>query len=324
MLTASNGNTGLFDALLGDGRPALVLTGVSLLLTGLFALLLAATGHFLPHDASYLGMSSTELCARHECRIVHFMIHDRASFGGALIALGVFYLWLAEFPLRRGEAWAWWLFALSGAAGFGSFLAYLGYGYLDTWHGTATLLLLPVFLLGLIRTRRLIRGKPLDLLSLAVRVPWTSCFGLGRGLLLFVGLGLVGAGSTILFVGMTSVFVPQDLQYMGLQPADLQAVNPRLIPLIAHDRAGFGGAVCVSGVLVLGVVWFGGPSRAWFQALAVAGVMGFGPAIGVHPAIGYTDPLHLAPAVLGSIGYFLGLELCRRGVRSLPESAGAS
>ena len=33
-------------------------------------------------------------------------------------------MWLAEFPLRRGEVWAWWLFVVSGVAGFGVFLAY--------------------------------------------------------------------------------------------------------------------------------------------------------------------------------------------------------
>ena len=28
------------------------------------------------------------------------MIHDRASFGGVVLAVGLFYLWLVEFPLR--------------------------------------------------------------------------------------------------------------------------------------------------------------------------------------------------------------------------------
>lgn len=45
-------------------------------------------------------------------------------------------------------------------------------------------------------------------------------------------------------VGMSCVFVPQDLSYMGLGVEELHALNPRLAPLIAHDRAGFGGAVC--------------------------------------------------------------------------------
>jgi hypothetical protein len=47
------------------------------------------------------------------------------------------------------ESWSWWTLVCSGLAGFLSFLSYLGYGYLDTWHGAATLLLLPVFVAGL-------------------------------------------------------------------------------------------------------------------------------------------------------------------------------
>src|SRR5262245_60400438 len=143
-------------ALISDGRPLLKLTGLCLVLAGLFALFLSITGHFLPHDVQFLGMTAEELCTIRECRIVHFMLHDRVSFGGAIIAVGTLYLWLAEFPLRNHEAWAWWLFALSGVLGFGSFLAYLGYGYLDAWHGVATLGLLPCFVIGLWRAHSLI------------------------------------------------------------------------------------------------------------------------------------------------------------------------
>ena len=72
---------GLFDALIDDGRPLLSLTGLGLILSGCFALFLSATGHFLPHDVAFLGMTAKDLCAINECRIVHFMVHDRVSFG---------------------------------------------------------------------------------------------------------------------------------------------------------------------------------------------------------------------------------------------------
>ena len=61
-------------------------------------------------------------------------------------------------------------------------------------------------------------------------------------------------------VGMTSVFVPQDLAFMQVVPRDLAIVNPRLIPLIAHDRAGFGGGICSCGVLVC-LCWPGAHSH---------------------------------------------------------------
>jgi MFS family permease len=297
--------------LVGDGTPLVILTGMALVLAGTIALLLAASGQFLPHDSAFLGMSAGQLCSVDDCRIVRFMVHDRAAFGGTLIAIGVLYAWLARFPLRRGEAWAWWTLAVSGVLGFASFLDYLGYGYLDTWHGVATLGLLPCFVHGLARAySRLPRGAgPSTLLRPAARVPWASAFGLGRGCLLATALGLVAGGATILAVGTTCVFVPQDLAYLGLSATDLHAINPRLVPLIAHDRAGFGGGVCTCGVLIFFSVWCGDPCRSLWQALCLAGTAGFATAIGVHPLIGYTDPVHLAPAVGGVALYSAGLAL---------------
>src|SRR5688500_14767468 len=109
---------GLLRALVGDGRPLLSLVGLVLVLAGGVAVFLASTGHFLPHDEQFLGMTAEQLCALHGCRIVHFMYHDRGAFGGTLIAIGVLYLWLAAFPLRHREPWAWWAFLVSGGAGF--------------------------------------------------------------------------------------------------------------------------------------------------------------------------------------------------------------
>jgi hypothetical protein len=311
MCTARTDDRGFFATLLGDGRPPLLLLSLGLVLSGLFAVFLAVTGQFLPHDERFLGMTAEQLCSLQGCRIVHFMIHDRLAFGGALIAVGVAYVWLVEFPLRRGETWAWWLLLLSGTVGFASFLAYLGRGYLDVWHGVATLALLPCFGVGLARSRAvLVRPEGIGcLLRPGVRVDWLSAYGLGRACLLAAAVGLCGGGLVILAVGATSVFVPQDLTYLGLGPAEMDALNPRLVPLIAHDRAGFGGAVCCCGVVLFFAVWCGRPSRSLWQVLALSGAIGFGAAIGAHPAVGYNDLVHLAPATLGAVLYLTGLVL---------------
>jgi hypothetical protein len=150
---------GLIRELIGDGRPALSLTAVGLLFSGLFAIFLSIRREFLPHDVSYLGLSAAELCRLADCRVVRFMFHDRVAFGGTLISIAVLYFWLAAFPLLEGAAWAWWAFVASGTLGFASFLAYLGYGYLDVWHGTATLVLLPTFITGLLCSRRLATAR---------------------------------------------------------------------------------------------------------------------------------------------------------------------
>lgn len=314
MNALADDDRGLFEALIGDGRSLLSLTGMGLILSGLFALFLSATGHFLPHDVAFLGMTAEQLCAINECRIVHFMMHDRVSFGGSLVAIGTLYLWLAEFPLRQRQSWAWWLFTVSGAFGFGSFLLYLGYGYLDTWHGVATLALLPFFGLGLLKARFTLaqRSSIRSLLRPSEPVRWMSLYGVGRACLLATALGLSAGGLTIMSVGVTSVFVPQDLAYMRITVEQLQAINAHLVPLIAHDRAGFGGGVCCCGVTMFFCVWCGRPSRSLWQAVLLTGLAGFGTAIGVHPAIGYTDFVHLAPAYLGATLFTVGIALTFR------------
>lgn len=296
---------GLLSALVGDGRPLIAATGLALVVSGLFAIFLGVRREFLPHDEAFLGMTPRQLCAVNECRVVHFMIHDRVSFGGALAAVGLLYLWLAAVPLAAGERWAWWTLAVSGVQGFASFLAYLGYGYLDTWHGAATLALLPCFAAGMaLSYPRLGSTRP------TLQVSWKRPHS-GRLFLMFTACGMLGGGLTITVVGMTCVFVPEDVAYMGVGRPELDAINARLVPLIAHDRAGFGGAVCCCGILLGGVTLFAEMSRSLWQALAVAGLLGFGTAVGVHPAIGYTDWWHLSPAVGGAATYFLGLALTR-------------
>ena len=315
--------------MIGDGRSLIALTGLCLAMSGGFALFQSATGQFLPHDTEFLQMSAQDLCGIHECRIVHFMFHDRVSFGGSLIAIAVLYLWIAEFPLKGGEAWAWWILLASGLVGFGSFLTYLGYGYLDTWHGAATLFLLPCFIVGLWLSHRLIgdpstrTGDSSDLswrclLRPSVVLEWRSTAGIGRAALLMVGAGMVGAGFTIQCIGMTHVFVPTDLTFMGLTRDKLNSINPHLIPLIAHDRAGFGGAVATAGLLLLGCVWCGTFSRSLQQVLLLGGLVGWTTAIGIHPLIGYNDFFHLAPAVTGAVTFFCGLILTRSSMCGEP------
>lgn len=314
-------NEGLLAATIRDGRPLIVFTGLALIISGAFALFLSAKQQFLPHDVQFLGITAEQLCSFNNCSIVHFMFHDRVAFGGALMAIGILYVWLAQFPLREREAWAWWLLVLSGASGFGSFLAYLGYGYLDSWHGTATLFLLPIFILGLIKIRTTLSTPSPRSLKRAPPIDWRSSSGVGTGLLRLTALGMIAGGITILIVGMTSVFVPQDLEFMRLQPTDLQSISPRLIPLIAHDRAGFGGAITTMGILVLGVGWCARPSRSLWQALCAAGLIGFATAIGIHPVVGYNNLLHLAPAFAGALLFILALVLLYRSMMKLPVTS---
>jgi hypothetical protein len=307
----TQGDAGFLAAIVGDGVLPLLATAGSLILAGGFAMLLAASGQFLPHDTAYLGMSAADLCTIAHCRIVDFMIHDRAAFGGALFAVGVLYTYLVLFPLRQGQAWAWWLLAISGSAGFLSFLTYLGYGYLDTWHGVGTALLLPVFAVGLLRARRLVDhlASPLVLLNPRELRGLSARRRAGRACLLLGAAGTALGGLAILRVGITDIFVPEDLAFMGLSTEQLQTINARLVPLMAHDRAGFGGAVFTLGLTTLFCLWCASLTRALWEALLLSGGVELIAAIGVHWFVGYTDLWHLTPALAAAASLIVGLAL---------------
>jgi hypothetical protein len=293
----------LLDVILGDGRFLIELTGISLLLSGGFAILQSVSGQLLPQDSHAIGMDSLALMHAANRHLVGFMFHDRVAYGGSLLAIGAGYLWLAAFPMQRREPWAWWALLFSGTIGFLAFLTYLGQGYLDTWHGVATLFLLPVFLAGLWRSR------PAEF-SLASA--WSQCpqsagrFGRwGRILLAACAVGLMLAGGTIAIFGMTTVFVPSDLRFIGLSVPRLAQISPMLIPLISHDRAGFGGGLCSIGCLLLFMARCAQITRSFAEIVAVMGFAGFGFAIGVHFVVGYRDFFHLLPAFLGLVLFLL-------------------
>lgn len=300
---------GFLRELVGDGQPALALTAIALLFSGALAIFLAVRREFLPQDIAYLGMTAEALCGIADCRIVRFMFHDRVAFGGSLIAVATLYLWLASFPLRLGAAWAWWAFLTSGLLGFGSFLAYLGYGYLDSWHGVATVGLLPVYLVGLVASRPHATVRVTGWLRTEDARRGPAVARLGRWGLVATGSGITLAGMVILYLGTTEVFVKEDLGFMGLSRAALDQVNARLVPLIAHDRAGFGGGLATIGLLLVMCAWYAPPSRSFHQAVLFAGGSGFGCAIGTHFAEGYLNPVHLAPAFAGA-ALFAGSLAC--------------
>jgi hypothetical protein len=320
-MSSTHANEGFVAKIIGDGRPLLLTVAGALLFSGGFAIFLAATGDFLPHDVHYLRMTSDELCRVADCRIVDFMMHDRAAFGGALFGIGVLYTWLVIFPLTRGEGWAWWTLAITGTVGFSSFLAYLSYGYLDSWHGIGTLLLIPVFVGGMARTKTKLRGRSSRLeLSWRTISDQLQAASPGRTILLIGAVGTAAGGASILWIGITEIFVAEDLSFMQLEPQQLRAISDRLVPLIAHDRAGFGGAVLTLGLTTLGCLWFNDVTRDLWEAIAIAGAVSLTAALGVHGVVGYTDLWHLIPPLVAAVSLVLGLGLAARRTAGTPTS----
>jgi len=169
------------------------------------------------------------------------------------------------------------------------------------------LFLLPVFVAGVWRSR------PAHLERPWARARWQSGGNRfekwGRVVLSLTALGLMLAGATIAIFGMTTVFVPSDLRFIGLDPSMLRRISPMLIPVISHDRAGFGGGLCSIGIFLLFTALNAELNRSLVEIVALMGCAGFGCAIGVHFVVGYVEMLHLLPAFVGCALFLLAAVL---------------
>jgi dihydroorotate dehydrogenase len=283
------------------------LMGAGMMIGGLLALAIAATKVVLPYDEAYLGMSLPQLTAINP-RLLAFMAHDRVTLAGAMVAIGLLYVALSLFGIRRGLHWARQTVLVSAFTGFASFFLFLGFGYLDTFHAFVTAALLQLLLLGVHArlgvytptTRPDLRGDRAWQLSL-----W------GQLLLVFHGFALLAAGAVISLIGVTQVFVHEDLVFMGTTAATLAAANPRLLPLVAHDRATLGGMLLAGGwVFLLPALWGYRRGSSWlWWTLLIAGSIAYAAGIVVHPAVGYLNFKHLLPAFGGFGLLFVGLML---------------
>ena len=291
------------------------LMGGGMLVGGLLALIIAATKVVLPYDEAFLGMSLPDLKAINP-NLLAFMAHDRISLAGAMLAIGVLYLGLSVFGMRRGLHWARQSVLISAFTGFATFFLFLGFGYLDTFHAFVTASLLQLLLLGVHAklgvyvpdARPDLRGDRAWRMSL-----W------GQLLLVIHGFGLLAAGAVISLIGITQVFVHADLEFLGTSAATLASANPRLVPLVAHDRATLGGMLLASGwVALLPALWGYRRGSAWlWWTLLLGGSVAYIAAIAVHFAVGYLNFHHLLPAIGGLALLLIGLLLsypflCRR------------
>ena len=278
------------------------LMGTGMLIGGLLAFAIAATRVVLPYDESFLGMARDALPSINT-RLLDFMAHDRISLAGVMIAVGVLYVVLSLFGVRQGLHWARQTIFFSAFTGFLTFFLFLGFGYLDPFHAFVTVALLQLLLFGV--------HARLGTYTPAVRPETRGNFawrlGLwGQLLLVIHGFALLGAGTVISMIGVTHVFVHEDLQFMRTTADALSAADPRLVPLVAHDRATLGGMLLAAGwVFLLPSLWGFRRGSAWlWWGLLIGGVIAYAAAISVHYAVGYLSVKHLLPA-FGGLGLLL-------------------
>ncbi|CAL9345583.1 hypothetical protein [Streptomyces sp. enrichment culture] len=285
-----------------------LLVGLGMTVAGLCAAGITLGPVLLWYDRDYLGMTLHDLHAANH-HLVHFLQHDRITMAGTMVSIGALYTGLAVGGIRRNRPWAREVFLLSGAVGFPTLFYFLATGFVEPLHTAAALVLFPMFLAGVRRVPHTARWRRVPEGPERERRRALT----GQLLLIVTGVGLFVGGAVISVVGLTGVFVPTDLTFLGTSAEALEEVSPRLVPFVAHDRAGFGGALMSAAVAItLLSAWGWRRGEAWvFWSLAVAAAAGFLPAVVVHGTIRYTDLVHLAPVYLGIALTATGLLLAR-------------
>lgn len=270
--------------------------GIGMICAGLGAAAITLGPVLLWYDRDFLGLDLHQIHSTNH-NLVHFLQHDRITMAGTMVATGILYTGLAVGGIRRGWPWARNAFLISGAIAFLTLFYFLGFGFVEPLHIAVTVVLVPMFVLATLRA--------------PARPQWTSMAEgplsqwrralLGQLLMIITGVGLLAGGAAVSVVGLTRVFVPSDLTFLGATPGDLRAVSSRLLPFIAHDRSGFGGALMAAAVAItLLSAWGWRRGEAWvWRSLASAAVAGFMPPVVVHWKVGYTDFWHLAPVYCG-------------------------
>lgn len=290
----------------GRGWVAAALMALGIFLGGAIATRIAITSTVLAYDERFVSLTRAELAAIYP-RLLAFMEHDRISLSGTMMASAILYLFVAWFPWRRGEHWARPGYLIPATLGFLTFFLYPIYGYFEPLHALFYALLLPFFAAAAWQRPR---GLPAPMLPDRKN---DRTWLLGQwGQFLWIALAAAGtvAGLTITAIGLTRVFVPEDLAFMQTTADALRAV-PRLVPLIAHDRVGFGTALVCNGVTVLLMALWGyrrGARWLWWAFFA-AGFPSYVAAFGTHIAIGYTDLWHLTPPLAG-LGILVAALVC--------------
>jgi len=286
-----------------------LLLGLGMIAGGAGAAIVALGPVLLPYDASFLGVDSAGLAAINP-RLIHFLQHDRITLAGVMVAIGILYSALSWWGIRRGLAWARDAMLASGVVGFPTLFYFFGYRYVEPAHVALAAVLFPLFVIA---TWRRPHGHTPVIHDEGPDAERQQAL-LGQLLMVVVGAGLIIGGVAISYEGLTAVFVPSDLSYMSTSAQALAAANDRLLSFIAHDRAGFGGALVSAGVAVLLIAawgWERGQAWVWWTLLSSAAV-GFGAALAVHVGVAYTDFLHVAPIYAGIAFTAISLALARR------------
>jgi hypothetical protein len=104
----------------------------------------------------------------------------------------------------------------------------------------------------------------------------------------------------------------------GATQADLNALNPAIVPYIGHLHIATAGFIAATGIAVAALAWYGvrrGEWWAWVTAV-VAPVVGLAVALPMHylNVLAYNHVTHLGPIYLGTLVFVVGALIGLRGL----------
>ncbi|HYI09527.1 MAG TPA: hypothetical protein VEK57_10725 [Thermoanaerobaculia bacterium] len=110
---------------------------------------------------------------------------------------------------------------------------------------------------------------------------------------LFLGIGMFAGGLLAIVIASTRVVLPYDESLCGMTRGQLAALNPRLLPFMAHDRVSLAGTMLSIGIFYAALGWFGVRRGAHWAHVTVivssaVGFFSFFSFLG----FGYFDPFH--------------------------------
>jgi dihydroorotate dehydrogenase len=110
---------------------------------------------------------------------------------------------------------------------------------------------------------------------------------------LLLGVGMFGGGLLAIVIASTRVVLPYDESLSGMTRGQLMALNPRLLPFMAHDRVSLAGTMMSIGILYAALAWSGIRRGAhWAHVtVIVSAIVGF-LTFFLFLGFGYFDPFH--------------------------------
>ncbi|PGL69409.1 dihydroorotate dehydrogenase [Bacillus sp. AFS055030] len=280
------------------------LFGLFMFMGGLLALFISLTSIVLPYDEHFLTINR-QLITQFNDRILPFMSHDRMTLSGTIMSGGILFMALARNGIKHQYHWAKKASDTSAFVGFLAILFFIGYGYFDWLHALFWVVLLIPFLIGFFKTKSINRSPESE--NLTNNSAWKLSL-IGQLFYIILGFSIILGGCVISYIGVTTTFVKTDLNYLCITPSGLNAFNQHLIPVISHDRAGFGGGLVSVGLLVLMISLWGfrqNQNWIWFTLL-FGSLPALITAFAVHFMIGYTDFYHLLPPIIASLFLLIG------------------